>query len=298
MVPSFFRIIETQLERVALAAQERPQLDDDDVADSNNQATSPLTQCVTETRQRISLLRIFAGNVWLSSGTRYPMKRYVIALPVAAGSLVLGLVACSSNNSSPSSTDGGNDGSTTSSSSSSGAGSSSSGSSSGGPASDGGDAGTVSFSTDIYALFKTECVGCHSNGIKFGADAATAPTAGLDLSGGGFFSGGLDGGSANASWNNIVNKPAPAGTPCAAVDDGGLLLIVPNDAGASLLCNKVTSKTNDVLPLCGNPMPFSAPFLSTLDGGQLDSGAYSGTVLTADQLATLRAWINEGAPNN
>lgn len=85
-----------------------------------------------------------------------------------------------------------------------------------------------------------------------------------------------------------------AGLPCANPEGGApYILIVPDDAGASLLCNKVASKVNDIPAVCGNPMPFSAPF-----GGGPDSGAFSGTVLTAAQFATLRAWINEGAPNN
>jgi hypothetical protein len=154
----------------------------------------------------------------------------------------------------------------------------------------------VSFTNDIYTIFKTDCVGCHANGVHVGADAAAPPTAGLDLSGGGYFNGGLDGGSADAAWHAIVNQtsPATAGFPCADPEAGApYVLIVPDDAGASLLCNKVASKVNDVPPLCGNPMPFSLPF-----GGAPDSGAFSGAVLTAAQLATLRAWINEGAPQN
>jgi hypothetical protein len=259
------------------------------------------------------------------------MRPYLLLVPVGAAVALLGFAACSGDDttsppseggagssssssssgggsSSGGSSSGGSSGSSGGTSSSSGAGSSSSGagSSSGGVAdggdagggTDGGEAGAVSFSNDIYTIFKTDCVGCHSTGFHGTADAAAPPVAGLDLSGGGFYAAGLDGGSADASWNNIVNKPAPGG-PCATANDGGpYVLIVPNDAGASVLCNKVAAKVNDVLPLCGNPMPFSPPLLSTLDGGQLDSGAYGGTVLTAAQLATLRAWIGQGAPNN
>ena len=83
--------------------------------------------------------------------------------------------------------------------------------------------------------------------------------------------------SADAGYANLVNVPA-AGEACASVDDGGLVRVVPGDAGASLLYLKVDGFTNK--PPCGSAMPKSGEIA---DGGQ------------AAVVQEIETWISQGA---
>jgi hypothetical protein len=75
----------------------------------------------------------------------------------------------------------------------------------------------------------------------------------------------------DAAYEALVNAPA-AGELCAA---SGLIRVVPGDPEASLLFDKVASRT----PVCGDPMPIAA-------------------ALPADKIEQLRRWIELGAPND
>ena len=73
------------------------------------------------------------------------------------------------------------------------------------------------------------------------------------------------------AYRALVDAPA-AGELCGA---SGLLRVRPGDPDASLLWNKVSTRS----PLCGQPMPISE-------------------MLAAEQTEQLRRWIERGAPND
>lgn len=102
----------------------------------------------------------------------------------------------------------------------------------------------VSFSSQVKPIFTSRCTGCHG---RFGI----IPPLTSEL-----------------AWTSIVNQPAP--------EDTSLMLVVPGDAEASFLFNKVSSESPPVgfrMPLIGEP-------------------------LTAEQIGLIRDWINQGALDN
>ncbi|HEY4013353.1 MAG TPA: hypothetical protein VGM06_08445 [Polyangiaceae bacterium] len=159
------------------------------------------------------------------------------------------------------------------------------------PASDGGgDGGPLSFSKDVYPIIQTHCAGCHGVGnIPPPADAG--PDA-ANTNGNGFTFGRLDMGDASVAWADLVGDggvlaqglvpvPADGGVTCASLGaDAGLLRVAGDDAGGSLLANKVAAKEDGgPVVFCGNPMPNppAAPALAETD------------------VQTIMTWINQGA---
>lgn len=69
---------------------------------------------------------------------------------------------------------------------------------------------------------------------------------------------------------------AAAGKKCEPM---GSLRVEPGNADASLLIHKLEGHDDEAQPVCGNPMPIK-------------------TNLEADEIARVRAWIDQGAPNN
>jgi polyvinyl alcohol dehydrogenase (cytochrome) len=77
--------------------------------------------------------------------------------------------------------------------------------------------------------------------------------------------------SRDEAYANLVNVPA-AGPLCSSA---GLDRVEPGDLARSLLYDKLTA----TLPMCGDPMPPSGP-------------------LPEESIARIRAWIEDGAPDN
>jgi len=129
------------------------------------------------------------------------------------------------------------------------------------------DAGTLSFSADIYGpIIEHHCVGCH------GPTADGGPGSGIAF-------GKLDMSSADAGYANLVNVAA-AGAACELIDgSAGPIRVVPGSAASSLLYDKVNGFA-DAPPICGSAMPKSGEIP---DGGQ------------AIVVAQIQAWINQGA---
>jgi hypothetical protein len=73
------------------------------------------------------------------------------------------------------------------------------------------------------------------------------------------------------SWNNLVEKPAPAPESCGGV------LVMPGQPSTSYLYQKLT-----------NAMPCS--------GAQMPLGEFASLPLPDCAVAIVRAWIEEGAP--
>jgi hypothetical protein len=69
---------------------------------------------------------------------------------------------------------------------------------------------------------------------------------------------------------------AATGKKCEPV---GSLRVDPGNADASLLIHKLEGHDDEAQPVCGNPMPIK-------------------TNLEPDEIARIRAWIDQGAPNN
>jgi hypothetical protein len=143
-----------------------------------------------------------------------------------------------------------------------------------------GEAGPLSFTTDIWGpIVSMHCVGCH--GVS---DAGPGP---------GISVGHLDMGDAAAAYINLLGgdggvTPQGGGEGGAAMiscvsfatTDAGLPVrrVVPNDVLHSLFCNKVASKLDGGPAVyCGNPMPALGP------------------ALVPGDIATIQAWINQGA---
>lgn len=80
----------------------------------------------------------------------------------------------------------------------------------------------------------------------------------------------LDFSTQRAAYDSLVNQ-SPTGEMCAG---RGLTLVVPGDPDASLLVSKV----QDDVPACGVRMP-----------------KYPGLVLSAEEIAQIRSWIERGA---
>lgn len=121
--------------------------------------------------------------------------------------------------------------------------------------------------TDVYTMIiDPVCTGCHRPG------------------GIGVTIGKLDMSSEDMAYANLVNVPAQgtgpgtSGVACASAMPP-LIRVVPGDAAASLLFNKVDSKLAGTNPLCGSPMP---------PGSQ--------SPLTPEQINLIAAWIDAGAP--
>lgn len=109
------------------------------------------------------------------------------------------------------------------------------------------DKGGVSFSKDVQPILAASCAGCHSPG-------GFAQLAGVTLD--------LRSGRAFASLTDD--------------DDDDDDIVVPGDAEASLLFEKVSSDS----PSVGERMPLF------------------GTALPDSDIAAIREWIDAGAPNN
>lgn len=110
--------------------------------------------------------------------------------------------------------------------------------------------GEVSFSRDVAPLLARSCADCHAPGGF--ADRSGSP---LDL-------------RASSSFDELVNRPS--------VVLADRVLVVPFDADASYLLEKVTSAR----PAAGERMPlFDAP-------------------LSSAEVALIRAWIEKGAPRD
>jgi len=125
----------------------------------------------------------------------------------------------------------------------------------------GGTSASVSFS-DVYAIIESRCLPCHTNG-------------------GGVTNGMLNMSSQTDAYTNLVGSSgagvAAAGTACGT---SGELRVDPGSASESLLWQKVNSKLAGTAAPCGNPMPPG-----------------SAAALTQEQVDTIAAWIEAGAPN-
>jgi mono/diheme cytochrome c family protein len=97
----------------------------------------------------------------------------------------------------------------------------------------------------IQTIFSQNCVTCHSPGSD------------LNL-------------QAGAAWSDLVNQPAPVSEAC------GGTLVVPGDAAASYLYQKVTNPA----PCTGSQMPRTDLFPDPLP---------------PCVIALIATWINEGA---
>lgn len=124
--------------------------------------------------------------------------------------------------------------------------------------------------TNIYAtIIGMRCISCHRPG------------------GGGVTVGGLDMSTQAAAYANLVGVAAAgtgagtSGVTCASLAPN-LLRVTPNDAAASLLHDKVSSKLAGAQAACGSPMPNPA----------------SAPPLTQAQIDLIAAWINAGAAND
>jgi hypothetical protein len=131
-----------------------------------------------------------------------------------------------------------------------------------------GDGGSsLSFATDVYTIMTGQggCTACHIPNYSAGA-----PAGGLDL---------MTGGAAGA-MAALVNKnpyPGVAGGACAvATLPSGTKLVVPGMSDLSLLYHKVASAIMSTPVLCGVSMP-------------------QGGALTMAEVATIKAWIDDGA---
>lgn len=145
------------------------------------------------------------------------------------------------------------------------------------------------------------CVTCH----HAAGDVIPLTDGGIyDASGGGVLVGNLDlanDGSAAVAYAALINVPAkgdaiPAnafeeagsGIICDTLVDAatpGHFRVVPDDAGASLLCLKLKAGLPDAAPPpCGASMPLTGP-LEEPDGASLQDTAFT----------DVAAWINEGA---
>ncbi len=109
---------------------------------------------------------------------------------------------------------------------------------------------TVSFSADVQPILSTYCFRCHRDG-------------GIADQSGVVFRAGEE-----EAYDLLVNRTS--------VLDDGLTLVVPGDADASLLFDKVASDS----PMIGDRMPLGGPFLAE------------------SQIARIRDWIEQGALNN
>lgn len=109
---------------------------------------------------------------------------------------------------------------------------------------------TVSFADDVQPIFTARCAGCHSSG-------GAAELAGIELL--------L---TSNVAHNLLVNQRS--------VQNSDLILVVPGDANASLLFQKVNSDS----PPVGGRMPQFQPALSQA------------------QIDVIRDWIDQGALDN
>lgn len=110
--------------------------------------------------------------------------------------------------------------------------------------------GTVSFRDQIRPIFDTHCAGCHSAG-------GLADQSGIALR--------L---TAAVSYDLLVDRMS--------VQDASLTLVVPGNAAASFLFQKVNSDT----PAVGSRMPLARAALADAD------------------VELIRLWIDEGALNN
>lgn len=108
----------------------------------------------------------------------------------------------------------------------------------------------VSFSQDVQPIFTARCAGCHSEG-------GTADVAGIVLR--------L---TEMESYDSAVGQSSEL--------DPALTIVVPGDADASLLVDKISNAQ----PAVGQMMPLlSSP-------------------LSADEIALIRDWVNQGALRN
>ena len=120
----------------------------------------------------------------------------------------------------------------------------------GGSSATGDTDGSVSFSADVQPILNTYCFRCHrEDGI--------ADQAGVAFRAG-----------AEESYDLLVNRPSAF--------DAQFKLVVPGDADASLLLDKLASDS----PMIGDRMPQGGPFL------------------TESQIERIRDWIEQGALNN
>ncbi|NOS99539.1 MAG: hypothetical protein HOP29_02810 [Phycisphaerales bacterium] len=108
----------------------------------------------------------------------------------------------------------------------------------------------VSYADHIQPMLTAKCVSCHQEG-------GLADLVGIALRA-----------TPGEAHDSMVNQPS--------VQDPTLMLIVPGDAEASLIYQKVSSDS----PPVGMRMPSL------------------GAPLTSDELALLRDWINQGALDN
>ena len=123
--------------------------------------------------------------------------------------------------------------------------------------------------TGVYtAIIERHCTGCHHPG------------------GSGVAVGKLDMSSQDVAYADLVGVDAQgtgtgaSGVTCASAMPPRVR-VVPGDAAASLLFNKVDSKLTGQSPLCGSPMPLG-----------------SEPALTEDEVSLIAAWIDAGAPND
>ncbi len=118
-------------------------------------------------------------------------------------------------------------------------------------ADDGGDAdGTISYAGQVQPIFNRRCTVCHVRG-------GIADFSGIALR--------L---TQEESFDLLINQPS--------VQNGDLTLVVPGDADASLLIDKISSNS----PAVGSRMPLG------------------GTPLTSDEIDLICSWIDQGAMNN
>ena len=111
------------------------------------------------------------------------------------------------------------------------------------------DGQAISFSGDVQPIINARCTDCHRPG-GFGPDSGVVMLL-----------------TSDRAYGDLVDQPSS--------QDGELVLVVPGDADASLLFQKVAS--ND--PPVGSRMPLFG-------------------MLTADEIAIIRDWIDQGAADN
>ncbi len=86
--------------------------------------------------------------------------------------------------------------------------------------------------------------------------------------------GNLDMSSEETAYGNLVGVKAAGVGDCGK---SGLTRVVPGNATASLMFNKVNAKLKQILPPCGDTMPDDQ------------------TVLNQTQVDLIESWINDGA---
>ncbi|MFQ5651072.1 MAG: hypothetical protein ACE5IY_14120 [bacterium] len=119
--------------------------------------------------------------------------------------------------------------------------------------------GVSGFAAQIQPIFDTNCIRCHAPGGFGFLQTGGSENNGLDLTRG-------------TSHSSLVNQPT-----FEAPDVEPKMRVEPGDAEGSYVYQKIVSAT----PKFGRRMPFDGP-----------------PFLSASETELIRAWIEQGAPNN